>query len=77
MDLCQEFLSVENAFDLDSLLETLILNPVENTPFLSDNNNSLVLKIKYNDFFILFTKDVERDAKVLILDNLDQDLLDT
>lgn len=39
------------------------------------NNNSLVCKLNYNNFSMLFTGDIEKVAEEKILKNIDNDLL--
>lgn len=41
------------------------------------NNNSLVCKLNYNNFSMLFTGDIEKVAEEKILKNIDNDLLNT
>ena len=50
----------------------------DNSSFLSENklnNNSLVCKLNYNNFSMLFTGDIEKNAEKEILSNINNDLL--
>lgn len=50
----------------------------DNSSFLSENklnNNSLVCKLNYNNFSMLFTGDIEKIAEEEILKNINNDLL--
>lgn len=54
---------------LDNNVTLEILYPEEKLKFLDINNNSIVARLKYNNFSALFTGDIEEEAEKVLLDN--------
>ncbi|MCS7151682.1 MAG: MBL fold metallo-hydrolase [Endomicrobia bacterium] len=53
--------------ELDPRIEILILYPPKNLVFEDPNNNSVVIRIKYNKIAVMLTGDIEKDAEYEIL----------
>lgn len=69
-------LESEQRINIEKNLYIDILWPVKNQ--ISENplnNNSLVCKLNYNNFSMLFTGDIEKVAEEKILKDIDNDLL--
>lgn len=56
-------------FVLDNNLLLEILYPEEKLKFSDINNNSIVAKLEYYNFSVLFTGDIEKEVEEVLLDN--------
>ncbi|WP_250277487.1 DNA internalization-related competence protein ComEC/Rec2 [[Clostridium] colinum] len=63
------FLQAGDKLILDKNIEFDILHPNKNFYNKDDNNNSIVLKLKYKNHSILFTGDIEKEAEKFLVDN--------
>lgn len=66
-----EILKIENNVSFE-ILWPKIQNTISENPL---NNNSIVAKLKYNNFSLLFTGDIEKEAEKIILKTYEENKL--
>lgn len=66
------YVKAGNILKIDNEVRIYILYPFNELAFDDLNNNSIVAKLFYKDFSVLFTGDIEQEAEKIILDRYDE-----
>ena len=64
-----------NVINIEPNIKIYILYPKSKLEFADLNNNSIVAKLVYNSFSILFTGDIEKEAESKIIEKYNQNIL--
>ncbi len=64
-----------NVINIERNIKIYILYPTAKLEFADLNNNSIVAKLMYNNFSMLFTGDIEKEAESRIIEKYNQNVL--